>query len=95
MRWSMIMRPSSSAGPRGRICLSAGGRDGTVRTMKPKPTTSGARGPALRIGEVAVCGSCLRVAFERAETASRRCRCGGAIIAMPKSEVDARRRDRR
>ena len=63
--------------------------------MKSKPGASGGRGPVLRIGEVAVCGTCLRVAFERAETASLRCRCGGRIIAMPKSEVDARRRDRR
>jgi DNA-directed RNA polymerase subunit RPC12/RpoP len=62
--------------------------------MKGKPTASTGKGPALRIGEVAVCAACLRTTFERAETASRRCRCGGRIIAMPRSEVDARRRDK-
>jgi len=53
-----------------------------------------ARTPKLRVGEVAVCRSCLRTAFERAEAASGRCRCGGAIIAMPKGEVEARRTDK-
>jgi hypothetical protein len=48
----------------------------------------------LRIGEIAVCGSCLRTAFERPETASRRCRCGGLIVAMPRGEVESRRRDK-
>ena len=50
--------------------------------------------PKLKIGEVAVCRSCLRTTFERAEAASGRCRCGGAIIAMPKGEVEARRTDK-
>ncbi len=49
----------------------------------------------MRIGEVAVCVACLRTTFERAETASKRCRCGGRIITMPKGEVEARRNDRR
>ena len=53
-----------------------------------------ARPLKLRIGEVAVCRSCLRTAFERAEAAGGRCRCGGAIIAMPKGEVEARRADK-
>jgi len=53
-----------------------------------------ARTPKLRIGEVAVCRSCLRTAFERAEAASGRCRCGGTIIAMPRGEVEARRTDK-
>ncbi len=48
----------------------------------------------LRIGEVAVCGSCLRTTFERAEAAGGRCRCGGTINAMPKGEVEARRADK-
>jgi hypothetical protein len=47
-----------------------------------------------RPGEVAVCGSCLRTAFERAEKSSRRCRCGGRIVTMPKGEVEARRGDK-
>ena len=50
--------------------------------------------PKLKVGEVAVCRSCLRTTFERAEAASGRCRCGGAIIAMPKGEVEARRTDK-
>jgi len=50
--------------------------------------------PKLKVGEVSVCRSCLRTAFERAEAASGRCRCGGAIIAMPKGEVEARRTDK-
>jgi hypothetical protein len=50
--------------------------------------------PALKVGEVAVCGSCLRTRFDRAESASRTCRCGGRIVAMPKGEIDARRADR-
>jgi hypothetical protein len=61
--------------------------------MKHKQAAS-TKGPVLRIGEVAVCAACLRVTFERAEAASRRCRCGGRIIAMPRSEVEARRRDK-
>jgi hypothetical protein len=52
------------------------------------------RQPKLRVGEVAVCRSCLRTTFERAEAGSRRCRCGGAIVAMPRSEVEARRNDK-
>jgi hypothetical protein len=50
--------------------------------------------PGLKVGEVAVCGTCLRTKFERTEAASRRCRCGGRIVAMPRSEVEARRSDR-
>jgi DNA-directed RNA polymerase subunit RPC12/RpoP len=46
------------------------------------------------MGEVAVCGTCLRTEFERAEMASGRCRCGGRIVAMPRSEVEARRSDK-
>jgi len=49
----------------------------------------------MKIGEVAVCATCLKTTFERAETSSKRCRCGGRIITMPRSEVDARRSDRR
>jgi DNA-directed RNA polymerase subunit RPC12/RpoP len=45
-------------------------------------------------GEVAVCGTCLRTAFERAEKASHRCRCGGRIVTMPRVEVEARRGDK-
>ncbi len=55
--------------------------------MSPKDT-------GLKVGQVVVCGTCLRTKFERTETASRRCRCGGRIVAMPKSEVEARRNDR-
>jgi len=52
------------------------------------------RDPVMRIGEVAVCGTCLRTKLERTETASRRCRCGGRIVVMPRSEVEARRNDK-
>ncbi len=45
-------------------------------------------------GDVAVCGTCLRTAFDRGEKASRRCRCGGRIVTMPKGEVEARRGDK-
>jgi DNA-directed RNA polymerase subunit RPC12/RpoP len=51
-------------------------------------------GPALKVGQVAVCGTCLRTKLERAEAASGRCRCGGRIVAMPRGEVEARRSDR-
>ena len=49
----------------------------------------------MKIGEVAVCGTCLRTKFQRAEAASGRCPCGGRIVVMPKGEVEARRVDRR
>ena len=50
--------------------------------------------PKLKVGDVAVCRSCLRTTFERTEATGGRCRCGGAIIAMPKGEVEARRIDK-
>jgi hypothetical protein len=58
----------------------------TGRAPKPRPKP--------RIGEVAVCRACLRTRFERAEAAVGRCRCGGTIVNMPRSEVDARRSDK-
>jgi DNA-directed RNA polymerase subunit RPC12/RpoP len=48
----------------------------------------------LKVGEIAVCGTCLRTKFERAEVASGKCRCGGRIVAMPRGEVEARRSER-
>jgi DNA-directed RNA polymerase subunit RPC12/RpoP len=52
-------------------------------------------GDGMKIGEVAVCGTCLRTRFSRAEVAAKRCPCGGRILAMPKGEVEKRRSDRR
>ncbi len=52
------------------------------------------RDTAPKPGDVAVCGTCLRTAFDRAEKTSRRCRCGGRIVTMPKGEVEARRVDK-
>lgn len=50
--------------------------------------------PPLRIGEIHVCGGCLRTTFDRAELSAMRCRCGGRIVAMPRGEVDKRLTDR-
>ena len=36
----------------------------------------------MKIGEIAVCGTCLRTKFERAETVNVKCRCGGHIVVM-------------
>jgi hypothetical protein len=58
----------------------------TARQPKPRPKPG--------VGEVAVCRTCLRTSFERAEAAASRCRCGGTIVNMPRSEVDARRADK-
>ncbi len=49
----------------------------------------------MKIGEVAVCGACLKTKLSRAELAAKRCACGGRILAMPKGEVEKRRADRR
>jgi hypothetical protein len=53
------------------------------------------RKPAMKIGEISVCLACLRTKFERAEIAAGQCRCGSSIVAMPRSEVEARRSDKR
>jgi DNA-directed RNA polymerase subunit RPC12/RpoP len=49
----------------------------------------------MKIGDVAVCGTCLKTRFGRAELATRRCACGGRIVEMPKGEVEKRRSERR
>ena len=56
--------------------------------------TASPRDTAPKPGDVAVCGTCLRTAFERTEKTSRRCRCGGRIVTMPKGEVEVRRVDK-
>jgi DNA-directed RNA polymerase subunit RPC12/RpoP len=49
----------------------------------------------MKIGEVAVCATCLKTRLDRAELKAKRCACGGRVITMPKGEVEARRADRR
>jgi len=52
-------------------------------------------GGGMKIGDVAVCGTCLKTRFVRTELAARRCSCGGRIVEMPKGEVEKRRSERR
>jgi DNA-directed RNA polymerase subunit RPC12/RpoP len=49
----------------------------------------------MKIGEVAVCGACLKRTYTKAELAAKRCSCGGRIVAMPRGEVEKRRSERR
>ena len=49
----------------------------------------------MKIGDVAVCGACLKTRFLRTELAAKRCSCGGRIVEMPKGEVEKRRSERR
>ena len=49
----------------------------------------------MKIGEIAVCGTCLRTQFERTEAVSGKCRCGGRIVVMLRGEVEKRRSEKR
>lgn len=49
----------------------------------------------MKIGEIAVCGTCLRTKFERAEAVNVKCRCGGRIVVMLRGEVEKRRSEKR
>ena len=59
------------------------------------PATVAGYGGGVKIGDVAVCGTCLKTRFDRAELAAKRCACGGRIVEMPRGEVDKRRSERR
>ncbi len=59
------------------------------------PVTTAGYGGGVKIGDIAVCGTCLKTRFARSEVAAKRCACGGRIVEMPKGEVEKRRSERR
>ena len=64
-------------------------------TVALAPIATAGYGDPVKIGDVAVCGACLKTRFGRPELAARRCACGGRIVEMPKGEVEKRRSERR
>ena len=74
-----IMRPRVHAGVPGSLARG----------------TPAGYGGGVKIGDVAVCGACLKTRFVRSELAAKRCACGGRIMEMPKGEVEKRRSERR